>query len=110
MKQGYQVLEPDSIFKFTLHAHSEAYFEAVLKWVVHELGAELTELSDKVTVEVINVTYVSTYPAFGLKYHSENPEDLGPEVEAAIDRIIATRPVTDLIRFLMSYQGPAGGA
>lgn len=88
MKHGYQIIEPPSLSTL-LGSPSQAAVEvAVLTWVIHSIKLHSAQLFDEVSVEVIAVSYLGTYPAIGIRYKHDDPQDLGPAISDTIDDFV----------------------
>jgi hypothetical protein len=100
MKKGYQIVEPRELSLLLSLASSDAFAMLILSWLCERLPQELPEHAHHVEFEVIGVCYISDYPAIGLRYQEQNPQDIGPLVEAAVDRLLRDKPVLDLVKFI----------
>ena len=100
MKKGYQIVEPPVLDPFLSLPSNHAFAMLILSWLCERLPQELPEHAHHVEFEVIGVCYQGCYPALGLRYKEQNPQDIGPLVEAAVDRLLRNRPVLDLVKFI----------
>jgi hypothetical protein len=97
---GYQVVEPSVLRGLFTRPTNFVVATVVMKWLVDELSIELGSRLDGIQIDVIRVEYVSVYPALGIKYANPSTQDVAGLVESAIERIIETRSVSSVIRFV----------
>jgi hypothetical protein len=100
MKKGYQIIEPRVLDPLLARPTNHAFALLILSWLCERLPQELSEHAQQVEFEVIGVSYMGSYPALGLHYKEPNPPDLGPLVEATVDRLLRDKPVLDLVKFI----------
>jgi len=101
MSKGYQVIEPrmlDALFSHPIH---DVFAVAILTWLCGLLRLEFEEYLDKVEFDVICVTYMGSYPAIGIHYKNKSLQDIGPLVEATIDRYLQGKSVLELVGFIV---------
>jgi hypothetical protein len=100
MTKGYQIVEPSALDSLLTVPSSHVFAMLILSWLCERLPHELPGHVHHVEFEVIGVSYMGSYPAIGIHYKEKNPQDVGPLVEAAIDRLLRDKPVLDLIKFI----------
>lgn len=86
--RGYQLIFPPSLGRFPAVPSQMAVAVAVLTWAIDRAKSQYAQLFDDVSVEVIPVCYLGAYPGIGIRYAQENPQDRGPAIEDAIDKVI----------------------
>ncbi len=96
---GYQIVEPPSLGTVIAIPSQQPLAVAVLTWVIDRAKSQFEYLSDELSVEVICVTFVGSYPAVGVRYLQENPQDRGPEISDAIDAVMRSMSVADFVSF-----------
>jgi hypothetical protein len=99
MSKGYQVIEPDALSPWVRNPSYDVFSVAILSWLCSRLQREFKDYAEYVDIEVIRVTYVSSYPAIGIHYKDESFKDIGPIVEAAINRILQERAILEFVEF-----------
>jgi hypothetical protein len=100
MSKGYQIVEPRALDELIREPRNRMAAVAVLSWVCEMLRLELQNRCQRVEFEVINVTYLGSYPAIGIHYLDKDPQDIGPIVQATVDRILQERSALELISFI----------
>jgi hypothetical protein len=104
MAKGYQLIEPH-VLDFCADPKNFGFAVAVLRWLIPLLREELPGELATVEIEIVSICRHSPYgfPGIGLHYREgANPRDLGPLVEATIDRLLNERPVIGLIKVIES--------
>jgi len=96
---GYQILEPNSLSKLIANRSQAALALALMEWISIQFTSDFPLLSSKVTLDVIPVTYQGTYPSFGVKYQSEDSEDLSEAIEAAVESLIEKNTVSQMLLY-----------
>jgi hypothetical protein len=103
MKKGYQLLLKEPLDDFSRWPHQHVMLVAILHWLVEKLNLELkVELKNApAQLEVIKAQYVGDgYPTIGIHYFNrENPDDIGPIVEATIERLLKERSMLDFVEY-----------
>jgi hypothetical protein len=99
INDGYQILEPNSLSGLIANPSQAALALALMDWLSIQFASAFPLLSNKVTLDVIPVTYQGTYPAFGVKYKSEDSEDLSKDIEAAIESLIEKSSVSQMLLY-----------
>ena len=107
--EGYQIVEPGGLDGLIRQPRNNSLAVVVLSWVIEELRGLLGQKLDGVSLTVIRVSYVSEYPAIGVKYETER-EDVGPLLEEAIERLLKESPVSRLITFITTQERDWGQA
>ena len=97
--EGYQIVEPDSLTKLISNPSQVALTLALMEWITVRFTSDFPHLSGKVWLEVIPVTYQGTYPAFGVKYKSEDLADLGEDIEAAVESLVEKCSVSQMLPY-----------
>lgn len=100
MKNGYQIIEPNSLESLLGNPSHAAIAVAALEWAVDRLKLQSPHLFDDVTVEVVLVSYLGAYPAIGIRYKHEDAPDHGPAISDAIDAIVRQLPFSDFLAFV----------
>jgi hypothetical protein len=77
---------------------------AILSWLKESVEREHAADLSRAELEIVKVQFVGDgYPSLAIHYFDkENPRDLGPLVEAAVETLIQKSPVADLVGFLAS--------
>lgn len=96
---GYQILEPKSLEGILSNPSQVAFSLAIQTWITVQFPAKFPQLSSQVSLHVIPVAYHGIYPALGLKYKPESTNDLSEAVEVAVDFIIETCTISQLLPF-----------
>ena len=94
---GYQVIEPDK-----LQPLSDIDLDLnirLLNWIIFMLNRDLGSQLAGASLHVINVTYISKYPAIGVKYLSDIP-DVGEMIENKINEWIGGSLLYDLLHYI----------
>jgi hypothetical protein len=101
MKKGYQLLEVRALDNFAKWPHQHILLVPILFWLVDEINLELKTELKNVQLEVIKAQYLGpAYPALGIHYFNrKNPDDVGPIVETAIERLLNKKSVFDFVKF-----------
>jgi hypothetical protein len=98
---GYQLIEPLSLGRFPCSMRSGSIVVAVLSWLIELIRVELGERLGPAKIELIQGEYFGIYPAIGIKYATEEPEDLEPLVEEIVARLLKEKTMSDFIDYLM---------
>jgi len=75
---------------------------AILLWLIECVDSDLKDELKDVSLEVVTAQYVGDgYPCLAIHYfNKENPQDVGPIVEAAVERLLDEKSVLDLVEFI----------
>jgi hypothetical protein len=101
MEKGYQLLELSVLDNYAKRPHQHALLVAILFWLVDELNLQLKGELKNVHLEVIKAQYVGNgYPTLGIHYfNQENPKDVGPVIEAAVERLLNEKSVHSFVKY-----------
>jgi hypothetical protein len=104
MGKGYQVIEPDMLSSVSACEKHLDLAVAIYRWLIPLLYDELAKELTHVEIDIIAVCHHGGpgFPAIGLHYKEDNPRDLGPIVEATIERLLNEQPVIGLIKVIGS--------
>ena len=83
------------------HPNQHVLLMALMGWLIDEINVILkSELKDA-ELEIIKAQYVGDgYPALGIHYFNrQNPEDVGPILEATVERLLSNRSVSQFISY-----------
>jgi hypothetical protein len=100
MKKGYQVIEPSTLHPLFANSKYDVFAVAFLSWLCELLRLEFRDQIQYVEFDVISVSYGANYPAIGIHYKDQDYHDIGPAVEASIDRNLREKSAMELIKFL----------
>jgi len=101
MSDGYQLIATGKLDIVLRAFKSGEFLLAICHWIIQQLYVELNVQLAGVKIEVIKIEYIGAYPGLAIRY--ENPTErtnLGPLVEATIDRLLEERPLDEFITFL----------
>ena len=99
MKKGYQLLEMRALDNLAKWPHQHILLVPILFWLIDEIKLELKEELKNVELEVIKAEYHGAYPCLGIHYFNQkNPEDIGPIVEATIERLLSKKTAFDFVK------------
>lgn len=103
INEGYEIYEPEILGDWLAVVKNQAVLVAFLTWLVDQLRPRLLMRFPELSLEVIKVQYLGTYPAFGLK-HIENyaPEAIATLMESTIEELLERTPVRAFLEFLFA--------
>jgi len=102
MKKGYQLLVTPKLAGLQRQRFSHQPLMAILLWLIECVDSDLKDELKDVSLEVVTAQYVGDgYPCLAIHYfNKENPQDVGPIVEAAVERLLDEKSVLDLVEFI----------
>jgi len=102
MSSGYQIVELKPIDDILDSPWGDAVSRAILAWIAYLLEVQMVREYPNVRFRVIEVEYVSRYPALGIQYLDDSIPDLEEEVRARSEQLLRTHSVADVIAFMAS--------
>lgn len=101
INDGYEIYEPEILGDWLAVVKNQAVLVAFLMWLVNQLKPRLLMQFPELSLEVIKVQYLGTYPAFGIK-HTEHyaPEAIATLMESTIEELLQRTPVHVFLEFL----------
>lgn len=104
MKKEHQLLVTEKLDGLLKQKHSYQILIAILYWLIERINRDLKDELKGVSLEVVKAQYVGPgYPCLAIHYFNrENPQDVSPIVEAAVERLLGEKNVLDLIEFIVS--------
>jgi hypothetical protein len=107
MQRGHQVIEPVAVERWLAGVRHREFVVAPLHWLVSRIRPVLTRERPDLWLEVIPVTYLSTYPALGIRFAdgvdgdnlTYEGEDVEPRVQQLVAELMATARLSDFIDF-----------
>jgi hypothetical protein len=105
MSTGYEIIEPPPLASLLATLRHASFSVALLTWLAREVQTELGQKLSGARLEVIPVFSHggSGFPALGLN-HAQKDSELGPLVEATIERLLSERPVLELAHFIAASE------
>ena len=90
MKKGYQLLVTPKLAGLQRQRFSHQPLMSILLWLIECVDSDLKDELKDVSLEVVTAQYVGDgYPCLAIHYfNKENPQDVGPIVEAAVERLL----------------------
>ena len=95
---GYQIVELASIDKLITCQYPLELQIALIRWLINYTKVDLHK--ENIVLELIKVEYVSKYPAIGIKYLSDDSDDLENLVITQCESALNGASVNELINFL----------
>ncbi|PHV35630.1 hypothetical protein [Janthinobacterium sp. BJB304] len=99
--EGYEIYEPEVLGDWLGVVNNQAALVGFLMWLVEELKPLLLAKFPKLSLEVIKVEYLGTYPALGIKNSADYAAvDVAVFMESAIGEILQRTSVSVFLEFL----------
>jgi len=102
MKKPHQLLATDCIDGLFRYERTHPIAVAILAWLIESINRDYPEALHGTELGIVNGRFVGNgYPAMGIHYEDmNNPRDIGPLIEATVEKLVRERPISDLIEFL----------
>ena len=101
--KGYQIVEIESLDKFTSMEHLSMYI-SLLVWLASRISNK-PKLLSLIKVDVIRVEYLEAYPALGIKYLAEGQDDYEPIIREEYEKMVEEKSVYELLKFIEANEG-----
>jgi hypothetical protein len=98
----HQLLATECLDELFKYERTHLIAVAILSWLIEAINRDYQQALRGAELIIVNGRFVgSGYPALGIHYGDvKNPEDLGPMVEAAVEKLVREKPVADFVGFL----------
>lgn len=102
MTDGYQIIEPDGLKALLGNPLHFEFAVAVLSWLIPQISAALGAHSNDITLEIIRVNYMGSYPALGVKYTNSKTPNFESRINSIVNDLLREKSASELITAISS--------